>query len=290
MGVGMRDSFPRRTANPAVLAPWLVELGGTLPGLLRSYGPVAALDARLRERVMLAVTEVNGCRYCAWIHGSWRDFLGDLEPGRAEDAVLAYARACADAGRPLDPTPLGEVLPPAAVDAVRATVAQIEVSNLVGNTVDGLLARVTRKRPADPVAATGELATIAIALPIALPLLVGAAAMRAATRLAPPVPTVAMPEAGEANLLVHLVAESVPTYLANAAVRLAVLTLPFTVSIGLRAGRTAATVRVGQGQIEVRNGIASDALVVVEGEVEPLLRLAAGEIVAAIGRVRVRGS
>ena len=40
----------------------------------------------------------------------------------------------------------------------------------------------------------------------------------------------------------------------------------------------------------VENGVAGDALLVVEGDVEPLLRLAAGEIVAAIGRVRVRGS
>src|SRR5581483_1643257 len=47
---------------------------------------------------------------------------------------------------------LRDVLPEAALSAVRATVAQIEVSNLVGNTVDGMLARLTRKRPMAPVA------------------------------------------------------------------------------------------------------------------------------------------
>src|SRR5437868_14820177 len=100
-----RDPFPRRTATPARLAPWLVEVGRTLPGLMRSYLPGQALDARTRERLILAVTEVNGCRYCAWIHGSWQDFLGEAAVHDAEEALLAYARACAEAGRPLDPEP-----------------------------------------------------------------------------------------------------------------------------------------------------------------------------------------
>src|SRR6266513_725072 len=118
----------------------MAELGKTLPGLLRSYLPGQALDPRTRERVILAVTEVNGCRYCAWIHGSWQDFLGENSLVDADEALLAYARACAEAGRPLDPSPLADVLPPDAVGAARATVAQIEVSSLVCNTVDCLIA------------------------------------------------------------------------------------------------------------------------------------------------------
>src|SRR5438874_2660064 len=149
-----RDPFPRRTATLRALVPWVGELGRTLPGLLRSYR--GGVDPRTRERVILAVTEVNGCRYCAWIHGSWQDFLGENSLVDADEALLAYARACAEAGRPLDPAPLADVLPADAIASVRATVAQIEVSNLVGNTVDGLIARVTRKRPLDPVNAAGE--------------------------------------------------------------------------------------------------------------------------------------
>ena len=148
-----RDPFPRRTADLVELAPWLAELARTMPDLVRSYLPGGPIDARTRERVILAVTEVNGCRYCAWIHGSWADYLGEgvEDPAEAEEALLTYARACAEAGRPLDVSPLAAVLPADALGAVRATVAQIEVSNLVGNTVDGLLARLTRKRPLDPV-------------------------------------------------------------------------------------------------------------------------------------------
>jgi AhpD family alkylhydroperoxidase len=291
-----RDPFARRTADPATLLPWFAELGRTLPGLVRSYLPGGPIGARTRERVMLAVTEVNGCRYCAWIHGSWSDYLGERVEGgdaaddaeAAESALLLYARACADAGHPVYPSPLRAVLPDEAVEAVRATVAQIEVSNLVGNTVDGLLARLTRARPLDPPRAAMEVATVVAALPLAAPLLALSGAMRLVRRAAPPVPEVVTPPAGEANLLVHLLAQTVPAYLANAGVRLALLRLPLPLTIGIKAGRTSATLRIGRGQVEVDNGIADDAVVVLEGEVEPLLQLATGTLVRELSSLRIR--
>ena len=284
-----RDPFPRRTATLGLLAPWLTEVLATLPGLVRSYGPGGPLDPRTREQIILAVTEVNGCRYCAWIHGSWQEFLGDsVHVADAEQVLLAYARACAEAGRPLPADDLTAVLPPSAVRAVRATVAQIEVSNLVGNTVDGLLARLTRKRPLDPLRAAGEVATVVAALPLAVPLLALGATLRAVDGLAPPVPEVQTPPAGEANLLAHLLATTVPAYLANAGVRLAVLRLPVALGIGMRAGRTSATVRIGRGAVEVVNGIAPDAIVVLEGEVEPLLQLATGSLVRELSTLRLK--
>ena len=282
------DPFPRRTATPGRLLPWIVELGKTLPGLVRSYLPGQALDPRTRERVILAVTEVNGCRYCAWIHGSWQDFLGENSLVDADEALLTYARACAEAGRPLDPAPLADVLSADAVASVRATVAQIEVSNLVGNTVDGLIARLTRKRPLDPVNAAGEAAVVAAAVPLALPMLAAGAALRAASRLAPPVPAAQMPPAGEANLLVHLLAQLAPTLLANAALRTAVLGSPVVLVVGLKAGRTTATVRAGRGRLALDNGISPDVVMVVEGDVEPLLRLASGQVLQEARNLRIR--
>jgi len=285
-----RDPFPRRTADPSVLLPWLVELARNAPGLLRSYLPGAALDPRTREQVILAVTEVNGCRYCAWIHGSWADYLGDLDdPADAQEALLTYARACAEAARPLDPTAaLGGALPPEVVGTLRATVAQIEVANLVGNTVDGLLARATRRRPLDPPRALAELATVAVALPIAVPMLAVGGAFRLVGRLAPDLPEVQVPDPGEANLLVHLLARAVPSYLANAGLRLALLGLPVSVPLALTAGRTSATIWIGHGEVRIDNGVAPDALVVVEGDIEPLLQLATGHLVREIGSLRVK--
>ena len=289
MGPLDRDPFPRRTAEPSLLVPWLLELVATAPSLLRSYLPGAPIDPRTREQVILAVTEVNGCRYCAWIHGSWADYLGSLDdPAEVQDALLAHARASAEAGRPLDLGPLREVLPAEVADGLRATVAQIEVANLVGNTVDGLLARATRRRPLDAPRAVRELATVALALPVAVPMLGVGAALRALRNAAPDVPAVEMPPPGEANLLVHLLARAVPGYLANAGLRLALLRLPVQVPIAVRAGRTAATLRVGRGRVALENGIHPDALLVVEGEVEPLLQVATGHLVREIASLRVK--
>jgi AhpD family alkylhydroperoxidase len=272
-----------------VLVPWLVELARNVPGLVRSYLPGGPLDPRTREQVILAVTEVNGCRYCAWIHGSWADYLGELDdPADALEALLTFARASAEAGAPLDTASLAGALPAEVVASLRATVAQIEVANLVGNTVDGLLARATRRRPLDPARAAAELATVALALPIAVPMLAFGGALRAVRALAPEVPEVQIPPAGEANLLVHLLARAVPSYLANAGLRLAVLRLPVPVTFAITAGRTSATVRIDRGQVAVVNGIAPGAALIVEGDVEPLLQLATGHLVREIGTLRVK--
>jgi hypothetical protein len=80
----------------------------------------------------------------------------------------------------------------------------------------------------------------------------------------------------------------VPSYLANAAVRTALLGLPIPLVFGIQAGRTAATIRVGRGGVQLANGISPEALLVVEGDVEPLLQLATGSLVREIGTLRVK--
>ena len=64
---------------------------------------------------------------------------------------------------------------------------------------------------------------------------------------------------------------------------------PETIAIGVRAGRTSATVRFGRRALVIENGITSDAVAVIEGEVEPLLELATGSIVRELGTIRLRG-
>jgi alkylhydroperoxidase family enzyme len=286
--VASSDPFSRRTATPGRVLPWLVELVRTLPGLADSYAPGRGINARTRERISVVVTEVNGCRYCAWIHGSWQDFLGE-GPLPPEERVLAYARACAEAGHPLDPSGLEDAVGRDAVAAVRATVAQVELSNLVGNTVDGLLARLTGDRPWRPLDAALEAAAIWTALPAAAPLLATAGIMRLLGRIAPPVPRVDLQDPAEANLLALLISQAAPAFLANAALRTALLGLPATISVAIQAGRTAATVRIGRGKVGVVNGVAADAMVVIEGEVEALLKLATGAFPSDLSGIRLRG-
>lgn len=285
-----RDAVEPPMATVRNLAPWLGELAWLMPDLVRSYLPFAPMDPRSRERVILAVTDVNGSRSSAWVHGGWQAFLGATDPTDADEAVLAFARACAEAGHPVDPGALGATLPPAAVRSVRATVAQIEVASLVGNTAEGLVARATGKRPLAPLRAARELVTVGLALPFAVPMVAISGAMRLADRWAPAVPTVEVTDVSEPNLLVHLLAQTMPSYLGHAAVRAAMLGVPFTVSIGIRSGRTSATVRFGRGAVSVANGIQSDALVLVDCDVEPLLRAASVAIVSELRSIRLRPS
>jgi hypothetical protein len=60
------------------------------------------------------------------------------------------------------------------------------------------------------------------------------------------------------------------------------------VVFAVQAGRTAATLRIGRGQVALSNGVASDAMFVVEGDVEPLLQLATGSLVREIATLRVK--
>ena len=276
--------------TPRRLLPWVLELSATLPSLVRSYVPGAPIDPRVREQIILAVADENGCRYCAWIHGSWREILGEGPHDDIEHVLLIHARACAHAGRPLPLDDLSLVLPPEAQRGVRATVAQIGVASFVGTTFDRLRARATGRASRAPIGFTRDAVTVAAALPVAVPMFAAAAAMRLATRVAPPMPQIDVPDGDDANLLVHLLVTAAPVYLSNAVVRLATLGLPRPLVIGVRSGRTAATIRVGRGSLSVENGIGHDTVLVVEGEVEALLQTATGSIVRELGGIRIRPS
>ena len=70
--------------------------------------------------------------------------------------------------------------------------------------------------------------------------------------------------------------------------RLVALRLPVPLSLGVRAGRTSATVRIGRGRVAIDNGIGPDALVVLEGDIEPLLQLATGSLVRELSTLRLK--
>lgn len=93
--LGIVPNMTRALANsPAALKAYL-DLSGALAG--------ASLDAKTRERIALAVGEVNGCDYCVAAHstiggklGLTREELLDARLGTADTpktrAVLRFAR------------------------------------------------------------------------------------------------------------------------------------------------------------------------------------------------------
>lgn len=80
------------------------------------------------------------------------------------------------------------------------------------------------------------------------------------------------PAKGEASLLVLLLEEILPRYLAMPMVARA-LDLAGPV-LAVKGGTSTATVRFGDGKVAIENGLAPDAWVEVDGDVDSLLAVA----------------
>ncbi len=257
-------------------AAWTLEAVVTVPSGVRSLVPGAPVPASLREDVLVSVAQARGVTVMAWLHGEWRSFAGSVPDGDVHLALDRHARACARAGYPVSSAMLAEVLPSATVRGVRAAVVrgrlEAEVESRTRRVVAAFLAgEVSRATVLDvPLAAVG--------LAAAAPALGVGAVLGTLARLAPDTPAVEGADDPEVGLLGVLAAEAVTVLLANAGVRTLVLGLPADLAVGLRSGPRAATVRVGRGRVQVSDGIAPDALVVLQGDVEPLVRLAAGVV------------
>ena len=122
----------------------------------------AGIDAAFRERLMLVVTEVNGCRYCAYAHAKMAltagltesDIAalteGDLRgspPGQIP--ALLYAQHWAETDADPDPEVRRRVLETygrSMTDSIESSLRMIRVGNLLGNTCDYLIYRVSAGR------------------------------------------------------------------------------------------------------------------------------------------------
>ena len=274
---------PHAALDPRRVGSWTVELARVPFGLLQAYVPNRGISARTREQLILAVSEVNGVRSVAWVHGAWLDLLGRGHPDDALAPLFDYARACAEAGVPLDATSLAAAYPRPVVDSLRATVAVAQLGSALAGTADELWGRTRSGRWGSPPALVGNLIGFSLVLPWLVPSLAAAGAMRVLTRVAPALPPVDVPPAPEANLVVHLLAEAAPAYLGHVLVRTGVVLSPVPVAIAFRMDGTSATIRVGRGRVAITNGIDPSAIAVVDGGVEPLVQLVAGSILKDLG-------
>ena len=112
-----------------------------------------------RERLMLAVTAVNGCRYCSHVHAREALLAGvseaeveSLLSGVVDDcpseevAAVFYAQHWAESGANPDPDArqkLVEVYGDDTARDIELVLRMIRVGNLTGNTWDYLLYRIS---------------------------------------------------------------------------------------------------------------------------------------------------
>ncbi|MBN1888679.1 MAG: carboxymuconolactone decarboxylase family protein [Thermoflexales bacterium] len=117
------------------------------------------IDAAFRERLMLAVTAVNGCRYCSYVHarhalveGMSSEEVKALQTGELansppeELAALLYAQHWAETRGKPDPAARGRVTEQYGeekVEAIELTLRTIQMANLLMNTLDYALYRLS---------------------------------------------------------------------------------------------------------------------------------------------------
>ena len=112
-----------------------------------------------RERIMLAVTEVNGCRYCQYAHakmaidaGLSHSEIEDLSSGvllncpSEEVPALLYAQHWAETNGSPDPITRQEIVSgygEQVVEAMELAMRMIRMGNLLGNTWDYFLYKIS---------------------------------------------------------------------------------------------------------------------------------------------------
>lgn len=157
-GVGM-SAFPRRTYRN--LSEFLIDLRIILSRReeIRALMRDGNIAPAFRERLMLAVTEVNGCRYCSYAHaraalsaGVPREEIEALAAGTFdgcppdEVSALLYAQHWAEANAKPEASARQRVVAQygeAMAGKMELALRMIRVGNLLGNTFDSLLHRVS---------------------------------------------------------------------------------------------------------------------------------------------------
>jgi AhpD family alkylhydroperoxidase len=118
------------------------------------------VSAQFRERLMLTVTEVNGCRYCSYYHAqealrsgiseeSLKTLLGGSIPEdtpKEEIPALVYAQHWAEHNAHPDPEMYQKLLETYGEEktlAIHIALRMIRVGNLTGNLLDYIIYRLS---------------------------------------------------------------------------------------------------------------------------------------------------
>jgi AhpD family alkylhydroperoxidase len=158
MDVMMAKNYKRTYRNPGEFFSdmfFLLKKSGRIRNVMRKK----ILSAAFRERLMLAVISVYGCRYCNWAHtrealrsGVAQEEIVRLLKGSVEgcpegEAVaLLYAQHWADSDTRPDPEAINrlrETYGLEKAEAINLVLRMIRVGNLTGNTWDAFLTRIS---------------------------------------------------------------------------------------------------------------------------------------------------
>jgi AhpD family alkylhydroperoxidase len=150
----------KRTLTPGNFLRSVGRVLASAPALLKA--PIRpTISTALREKLFLAVTAINDCRYCKWGHTHWAlaqgvpleevnqilgyqsESLAAKDP--AEAAAILFAQHYAEQLDRIDPEAvenLRKYFNDSQVSEILAYIRFITLTNLTGNTVDAVFDRV----------------------------------------------------------------------------------------------------------------------------------------------------
>jgi len=150
----------KRTFTPANFLKTVRKVVASSPAIIGSLFRPKTSKA-VREKVMLGVTAINDCRYCAWGHSHWAaaqgipleevneilsSQVGSLEASDpAEAAAILFGQHYAEQLDEIEPESvqnLRNFFSEAQVQEILGHVFLMTFTNLSGNTVDVLLERI----------------------------------------------------------------------------------------------------------------------------------------------------
>jgi AhpD family alkylhydroperoxidase len=158
----MTQLYPEpRVFTPIIFYRHTVKAFRAFPLMLRSQR-MGLISKAFQERIMLAVTEVNGCKYCNYYHtslaikeGISKAEIRAMRLGNTTDIpedeapALMYAQHYADTGGISDPETRDRLINHYGIEKARgieASIKTIMVGNIYGIAIDGLLRRFRGKK------------------------------------------------------------------------------------------------------------------------------------------------
>jgi len=155
----MEKKFPRRTYHS--VQEMIQDMGYMVKNRreIRTLMRGDLVDSQFRERLMMAVTAVNGCRYCSYFHAK-QALLSGLSPEEitaltrneleacppSELSALLYAQHWAETNAQPQKDVRDTVLcvyGEERLAAIEMTLRMIRMGNLLGNSFDAFLFRVS---------------------------------------------------------------------------------------------------------------------------------------------------
>jgi AhpD family alkylhydroperoxidase len=196
MSKSQQRPFSKRIYTPRLL---LRDLRAILSQPSGSLVDDRSISPSFSERIMLAVTAVNDCRYCSYGHARRAlkcgvtaeeiEFLlsGDVGHVPVDEApAILFAQHYAESGGNPDPDAaraLAETYGKRIAEGILFRIRMITLGNLMGNTFDALLSRL-RGHPAEHSSVLNEM-TVLLLLAVGMPIMgLGLMAKRLAETLA----------------------------------------------------------------------------------------------------------